>query len=96
MNQVADYRHILIKPVLTEKSTEGQERLNSYRFEVANGANKIEIKSAIEALFEVKVKSVNTLVRGGKMRRRGAHYFTASDRKIAVVQLDEGEKIDLL
>ena len=96
MSQLSDHQQILIKPVLTEKSTDAQERLNSYRFEVAGGANKIEIKGAIEAIFEVKVKNVNTLVRGGKTRRRGANYYVTSTRKIAVIQLEEGQKIDLL
>jgi large subunit ribosomal protein L23 len=96
MSQLSDHQQILIKPVLTEKSTEGQERLNSYRFEVAGGANKIEIKEALEAIFEVKVKSVNTLIRVGKTRRRGANYYVTATRKIAVVQLEEGQKIDLL
>ena len=96
MSQLSDHQQILIKPILTEKSTEAQERFNSYRFEVAGGANKIEIKAAIEAIFEVKVKNVNTLVRGGKTRRRGANYYVTSTRKISVVQLEEGQKIDLL
>jgi large subunit ribosomal protein L23 len=96
MSQFQDHFEVLIKPVLTEKSTEETERLNSYRFEVSGGANKIEIKRAIEAVFEVKVSKVNTMVRPGKMRRRGASYFRTSSRKIALVQLKEGDKIDLL
>jgi len=96
MSQSQDHYQVLIKPVLTEKSTEETERLNSYRFEVAGGVNKIEIKRAIEAVFEVKVKKINTMVRPGKMRRRGASYFRTSSRKIALVQLKEGDKIDLL
>ncbi|MDP6850242.1 MAG: 50S ribosomal protein L23 [Planctomycetota bacterium] len=87
---------ILLSPVLTEKSTEEQARLNSYRFEVAGGANKIEVRAAIEAVFDVKVKKVNIMVRPGKPRRRGFNSFLGSARKIAVVQLQEGQKIDLL
>ena len=96
MSLLSDHQQILIKPVLTEKSTTDQERLNVYRFEVAGGSNKIEIRNAVEALFEVKVIKVNTMVRPGKNRRRGASYFMTPSRKIASVQLAEGQKIDLL
>ncbi|MHC4824513.1 MAG: 50S ribosomal protein L23 [Planctomycetota bacterium] len=87
---------LIIKPVLTEKSTDEQERLNVYRFQVAGGANRVEIAQAVEKLFEVKVDRVNTMVRPGKMRRRGAAYFQSPAKKIALVKLKEGEKIDLL
>jgi len=96
MSQLSDHYQVLLKPVLTEKSTDHLEELNEYRFEVSGGANKIEIKNAIEALFEVKVQRVNTLVRPGKLRRRGAAYFRTSARKIAIVQLKDGDKIELL
>jgi large subunit ribosomal protein L23 len=96
MSQINDHYQVLIKPVLTEKSTDETERLNLYRFEVSGGANKIEIKQAIESVFEVKVKKVNTMVRPGKLRRRGASYYRTSSRKIALVQLQDGDKIDLL
>ncbi|HJM38965.1 MAG TPA: 50S ribosomal protein L23 [Planctomycetota bacterium] len=87
---------ILLSPVLTEKSTDEQARLNSYRFEVAGGANRIEIREAVEAIFDVKVKKVNVMVRPGKPRRRGFNSFQGPARKIAVVQLQEGQNIDLL
>jgi large subunit ribosomal protein L23 len=87
---------MIVKPVLTEKSTSEQERLNSYRFEVATGANRLEVKQAVEMLFEVEVEKVNTMLRPGKMRRRGANYFSEPAKKIAVVTLKEGNKIDLL
>ncbi|PCH77336.1 MAG: 50S ribosomal protein L23 [Planctomycetota bacterium] len=90
-----DYQ-LILSPVLTEKSTEGTERLNAYRFEVHGGANKIEIRKAVESIFEVKVENVNTLVRPGKIRRRGASVFHTPASKIAVVTLKEGDKIDLL
>lgn len=96
MSQINDHFQVLIKPVLTEKSTDETERLNLYRFEVAGGANKIEIKRAVESVFEVKVRKVNTMVRPGKLRRRGANYFRTPSRKIALVQLQDGDKIDLL
>ncbi|RMH02077.1 MAG: 50S ribosomal protein L23 [Planctomycetota bacterium] len=96
MTSRSQHYQILLRPVLTEKSTEEQHRLNDYRFEVAGGANKIEIRQAVEALFEVKVESVRTMIRPGKPRRRGLNAFHTPPRKIAVVRLAEGHKIDLL
>jgi large subunit ribosomal protein L23 len=94
--QTNEAYEIIQKPILTEKSTSEQERANVYRFEVAGGANRIEIKQAVEMLFEVQVDSVKTMIRNGKMRRRGASYFRTSSKKIALVKLVEGSKIDLL
>lgn len=94
--QKTEAYQIILKPVLTEKSTAEQERLNSYRFEVAGGANRIEIAQAVENIFEVGVDKVRTMLRPGKHRRRGRHYFQSPARKIAVVTLKEGDKIDLL
>ncbi len=87
---------ILLRPVLTEKSTAETERSNTYRFEVATKANRIEISKAVEHVFNVEVETVRTMVRIGKVRRRGRHVYQTSDRKIAVVQLKEGQKIDLI
>lgn len=92
----SDHYQILVKPVLTEKSTDNTEHLNEYRFEVAGGANKIEIKNAVESVFEVKVNRVCTMIRPGKLRRRGANWYHTDPRKIAVVQLRDGDRIDLL
>jgi len=94
--QKSEAYQLILKPVLTEKSTWEQENRNSYRFEVAGGANRIEIAQAIEILFEVKVVSVNTMIRCGKTRRRGASVYLQSSRKIALVTLADGDKIDLL
>jgi large subunit ribosomal protein L23 len=96
MEASSNHYQILIRPVLTEKSTEETHRLNDYRFEVAGGANKIEIREAVEALFEVKVDSIRTMIRTGKPRRRGMNAFHTAPRKIAIVRLAEGHKIDLL
>ena len=87
---------IVLKPILTEKSTAEQEVSNVYRFEVAGGANRIEIKQAVELLFDVKVKGVNTLIRDGKLRRRGMTHYRSSSKKIALVKLASENKIDLL
>lgn len=94
--QKTEAYQVILKPILTEKSTSEQERLNAYRFEVASGANRIEVKQAIELLFECEVEKVNTMLRPGKMRRRGANYYSESAAKIAVVTLKEGSRIDLL
>jgi large subunit ribosomal protein L23 len=94
--QKSEAYQLILKPVLTEKSTWEQENRNSYRFEVAGGANRIEVAQAIEMLFEVKVESVNTMIRSGKTRRRGANVFAESPRKIAIVTLAEGDRIELL
>ena len=85
---------VIISPVITEKSTLVSEA-NQVIFKVASKATKPEIKAAVESLFKVKVKAVNTLVRKGKFktfRGRGAHQ---SDIKKAIVTLEEGHTIDL-
>ena len=94
MEKTDAYR-IVLKPVLTEKGSWEQENRNRYRFEVAQGSNKVEIARAIEALFDVKVGAVRTQNRIGKMRRRGALLSQNPTRKFALVTLAEG-KIDLL
>lgn len=81
---------------LTEKGAGLTEKRNTYFFEVAPDANKIEIKRAVEQLFNVRVVKVNTLVRAGKAKRnrRGLMGFRP-DRKRAIVTLKQGDKIDL-
>ncbi len=96
MTSLQECYRIILKPVLTEKSTDEQARDNVYRFEVAPGANKIEIKAAIERLFEVKVRKVRTQIRPGKPRRRGLTAYHTPARKIAIVALEEGQKIELM
>jgi large subunit ribosomal protein L23 len=82
--------------LVTEKGTELADELGQYTFRVAKDANKIEIKAAVEALFDVKVSSVNTLNRKGKRKRmRTTRYGKRPDWKKAVVTLSEGE-IDIL
>ncbi|MBT7164209.1 MAG: 50S ribosomal protein L23 [Victivallales bacterium] len=82
--------------LVTEKGTELADELDQYSFKVAKDANKIEIKSAVEALFDVKVSSVNTLNRKGKRKRmRTTRYGKRPDWKKAIVTLSEGE-IDIL
>jgi len=86
---------ILRRPVVTEKVT-GQASQNKYTFEVALGANKIQIKQAVEAAFKgVKVVAVNTSRVPGKERRLGRHRGMTSPWKKAVVTIQEGQKIEL-
>jgi large subunit ribosomal protein L23 len=85
---------ILRSPVITEKATILAES-NKVVFNVAKTATKPEIKAAVEALFQVKVKSVNTLVRKGKTKRFRGKLGTQSDVKKAIVTLHEGHAIDV-
>lgn len=90
-----DLRTIIRRPLLTERSTDLKDKENKYFFEVAMGANKIEIKKAVETLFNVKVKSVNTMIKYGKNKKMGRTQGRTSDYKKAVVTLKEGSSIDL-
>ncbi|WP_026782422.1 50S ribosomal protein L23 [Pleomorphomonas koreensis] len=85
---------IIRTPVVTEKATIQAEN-NKVVFNVARTATKPEIKAAVEQLFSVKVKSVNTLVRKGKTKRFRGIIGTQSDVKKAVVTLEEGHSIDI-
>ena len=85
---------VVVSPVITEKSTEASEN-NQVVFRVQRTATKPEIKAAIEALFSVKVKAVNTLVRKGKVKRFRGVKGRQSNVKHAVVTLAEGHTIDV-
>jgi len=85
---------IIRSPVITEKSTQAGE-YNQVMFNVAPRASKPEIKAAVEALFGVKVKAVNTLVRKGKAKRFRGKVGRQSDVKKAIVTLAEGQFIDV-
>ena len=91
-----DPRHydVIVSPVITEKATMLSEH-NKVVFEVAKTATKPQIKAAVEKLFDVKVKSVNTLVRKGKMKVFRGQFGSQSDTKRAVVTLEEGHRIDV-
>lgn len=93
---MTDLRHydVIVSPVITEKSTMASEN-NQVVFNVARKATKPEIKAAVEALFNVKVKGVNTLVRKGKVKRFRGTVGQQSDVKKAVVTLAEGHSIDI-
>ena len=90
-----DSNAIIIKPLVTEKSTHQQTTRNAYAFEVNPLANKHQIKDAIEKQYHVKVKDVRTMTRKGKPRRSRFKVTKTSDWKRAVVVLDENSRIEL-
>jgi len=93
MTNIANY-DVIVSPVITEKSTMASEN-NQVVFKVAKNATKPEIKKAVEGLFSVKVKSVNTLVRKGKVKRFRGIVGKQKDYKKAIVTLVDGETIDV-
>ena len=90
-----DSNAVIIKPLVTEKSTHQQATRNSYAFQVNPGANKHQIKTAVEQQYNVKVKDVRTMNRKGKPRRAKFKMTTTSAWKKAVVVLDENSRIEL-
>lgn len=93
---MTNVRHydVIVSPIITEKSTMASEQ-NQVLFNVAANATKPEIKGAVEALFNVKVKAVNTLVRKGKVKRFRGIMGKQVDVKKAIVTLADGEAIDV-
>jgi large subunit ribosomal protein L23 len=90
-----DNTNVIIKPLITEKSTHQQNTRNTYAFKVNPSANKQQIKQAVEKLYEVKVVGVRTLNRRGKPRRSKFKMATTSAWKRAIVVLDENSRIEL-
>jgi len=91
-----DNRHfdVIVAPHITEKSTMLSEH-NAVVFRVASGASKPEIKQAVEAIFNVNVTGVNTVVTKGKSKRWKGKPYQRSDFKKAIVTLAEGQSIDV-
>ena len=87
---------VLKAPHISEKATNNAEKGNTIVFKVALDANKVEIANAVEALFEVKVDSVRTVVVKGKTKRHGAKSGRRSDWKKAYVTLQEGQSLDFV
>ena len=89
---------IIIKPIVTEKMTQLGDKLNRYGFRVQKDANKIEIKQAVEAMYDVTVNEVNTLVVAPKKKSRftkgGVIKGSASAYKKAIITVKDGEQID--
>jgi large subunit ribosomal protein L23 len=90
-----DAKDVIIKPVVTERSTELADDRGAYTFIVNRNANKIDIRHAVESLFGVKVKDVRTANYRGKWRRLGSSYGKKAAYKKAVVTLAQGERIDV-
>ena len=91
-----DNRHydVIVAPHITEKATMASEH-NAVVFKVANDASKPEIKAAVEALFDVKVVGVNSIVHKGKTKRWKGSPYRRSDMKKAIVTLADGDMIDV-
>ena len=87
---------VLKAPHISEKATNNAEKGNTIVFKVALDANKVEIANAVEALFEVKVDSVRTVVVKGKTKRHGAKSGRRSGWKKAYVTLQEGQSLDFV
>ncbi|SDF43106.1 50S ribosomal protein L23 [Limimaricola pyoseonensis] len=94
MSAKPEHYDVIRKPVITEKATLASEA-NAVVFEVSIDAAKPQIKEAVEALFNVKVKSVNTVVTKGKTKRFRGNLGTRKDVKKAYVTLEEGNSIDV-
>jgi large subunit ribosomal protein L23 len=90
-----DPREVILRPVVTERSAQLQEEARTYTFIVSKEANKIEIRRAVERLFDVKVEGVRTANYQGKWRRVGRSLGRRPAYKKAVVKLREGDAIDV-
>jgi large subunit ribosomal protein L23 len=94
MANIGSYHDVLVRPLITEKSTR-QIELGQYSFEVHRDANKIQIREAVEKTFNVQVKAVNTLNMPRKERRRGRVIGSIPGWKKAIVTLVPGQTIDI-
>jgi large subunit ribosomal protein L23 len=90
---VRELHQVIRRPVITEKGTALKE-LNKYCFEVDRRANKVEVKRAVEVLFNVKVAAVHTVAMRGRVKRLGRFAGRTSDWKKAIVTLQEGHSIE--
>lgn len=88
-------RDIIIKPIITEKSVQLTDLDNKYTFEVKKGANKTQVKQAIEAIFNVKVEKVNIVNVRPKFKRMGKYAGTTNAVRKAIVKVTAGQSINL-
>lgn len=96
---MSNARDIIVRPLVTEKSLNSQSTNNTVVFEVKKGANKTNIKQAIEEIFSVKVESVNVVncaTKHKRMGKYGQYSFDTNNVKKAYIKLKEGYKIDIL
>lgn len=84
---------VILGPVDTEKSNTQKDELNKLTFEVAKGANRVQVRKAVESLFDVRVSTVRTLTVKGKVKRRGRILGKRKDWKKAVVTLMPGHRV---
>ena len=91
-----DPREVILRPIMTEKSMRQKEEENTVTFRVRPDANKVEIRTAVEAVFNVKVAAVRTASFEGKLKRMGRHEGRRRDWKKAIVTLRPGHKIELV
>ncbi|MBI4610546.1 MAG: 50S ribosomal protein L23 [Candidatus Rokubacteria bacterium] len=89
-------REIIVRPLMTEKSMRVKEERNAVTFQVVPDANKVEIRHAVEAIFNVKVTGVRTASVQGKLKRMGRFQGRQPSWKKAIVTLAPGEKIELV
>ncbi len=92
---VKNLREVIRRPLITERATQLQEASGKYSFEVDRRANKIDVKRAVEAMFDVQVTKINTTSVRGKVKRLGRFVGRRSDWKKAIVTLDDGQSIDI-
>ena len=93
---MSNARDIIVRPLVTEKTMSTQDNQNTVVFEVKKGTNKIQIKQAVEEIFNVKVDSVNVVNQKPKTKRMGRYVGKTNHLKKAYVKLKEGYKIDIL
>jgi large subunit ribosomal protein L23 len=84
---------VLVRPLVTEKGITKKDEERTLCFQVAKNANKIQVKHAVEKLFNVRVEEVRTAIFEGKLRRRGRFAAYRSDWKKAYVRLEPGQKV---
>ncbi|MEK7710087.1 MAG: 50S ribosomal protein L23 [candidate division NC10 bacterium] len=89
-------RQVVVRPLMTEKSMRLKDERNTVTFQVVPDANKVEIRQAVEAIFNVKVSAVRTSTMEGKLKRMGRHQGRRPSWKKAVVTLAPGHKIELV
>jgi large subunit ribosomal protein L23 len=87
---------VVVRPLMTEKSMRLKDERNAVTFQVVPDANKVEIRQAVEAIFNVKVSAVRTSTMEGKLKRMGRHQGRRPSWKKAVVTLAPGHKIELV
>ena len=92
---IGNYRDVIIAPIITEKTAQISEKGDKIVLKVRNDANKVQIKQAVEKIFNVKVESVNTINVKPKTKRVGRYTGKANKVKKAIVKLKEGSSIEL-